>query len=136
MESPILQGRHIRLEPLEQRHIDGLVAAAGDEGSLYQWSPVPRGKAEATSYIETALEWRNAGSAVPFAIVRVDGGIVIGSTRFFNLERWSWPPGHPSYVNAWRGRPRPRKWQGTRAWAPAPHKPPARILLIGRPLRA
>jgi N-acetyltransferase len=22
---------------------------------------------------------------------------VIGSTRFFNLERWSWPPGHASY---------------------------------------
>ena len=135
MESPILQGRNIRLEPLEQRHIDGLVAAAGDEGSLYQWSPVPRGKAEATSYIETALEWRNAGSAVPFAIVRVDGGIVIGSTRFFNLERWSWPPGHPSYVNAWRGRS-PATVAGDAGEGARATQATRSIPLIGRPLRA
>jgi RimJ/RimL family protein N-acetyltransferase len=32
---------------------------------------------------------------VPFAIVRVHDGIVLGSTRFWNLERWAWPQGHP-----------------------------------------
>ena len=26
-------------------------------------------------------------------------GTVIGSTRFFNLERWSWPPGHARHGN-------------------------------------
>ncbi len=26
-----------------------------------------------------------------------DDGIVIGSTRFFNLERWAWPNGHPRH---------------------------------------
>src|SRR5579864_7791432 len=97
MENLVLQGKHVRLEPLEYRHVDGLAAAAGDDAFLYQWSPVPHGKVQATSYIETALAWRDAGSAVPFAIVRVDGGAVIGSTRFWNLERWSWPPDHPSY---------------------------------------
>jgi N-acetyltransferase len=91
-----LQGKHVRLEPLEHRHIDGLAAAAGNDASLYQWSPVPRGKVEATSYVETALAWRDAGSALPFAIVRIDCCAVIGSTRFWNLERWSWPQGHPS----------------------------------------
>ena len=98
-EDPILQGKRIRLEPLEHRHIDGLVVAAGDDGSLYQWSPVPRGKAEATSYVATALAWKDAGRAVPFAIVRAEDGIVVGSTRFFDLERWLWPPG-----NALHGR--------------------------------
>jgi len=34
------------------------------------------------------------GTAVPFAIVRVRDGVIIGSTRFWNLERWSWPRGH------------------------------------------
>ena len=34
---------------------------------------------------------------MPFAIVRVADGVVIGSTRFWNLERWSWPQGHPSH---------------------------------------
>jgi len=96
-EGLVLPGRHVRLEPLDHRHVDGLVAAAAADPSLYQWSPTPRGKVEATSYVDTALAWREAGSAVPFAIIRVDDGAVIGSTRFWNLERWSWPQGHPSH---------------------------------------
>ena len=101
----MLRGMHIRLEPLEYRHVEGLVAASATDSSLYQWSPVPQGKVEATSYVDTALAWRDAGSAVSFAIVKLndrlddssDDGIVIGSTRFFNLERWAWPKGHPRH---------------------------------------
>lgn len=93
----VLQGRHIRLEPLEHRHVDGLAAASADDATLYQWSPVPRGKVEATKYVDTAVAWRDAGTAMPFAIVRVQDGVVLGSTRFWNLERWAWPPGHPSH---------------------------------------
>ena len=96
-EGPLLQGRHVRLEPLEHRHVDGLVAAAAAETSLYRWSPVPQGKAGATAYVDTALAWRDAGSALPFAIIRGNDGVVIGSTRFFDLERWAWPQGHPSH---------------------------------------
>jgi N-acetyltransferase len=92
-----LPGRYIRLEPLEHHHLDGLVAAAAEDPSLYQWSPVPQGKVEARRYVDTALAWRDAGSAVPFATIRVDDGIVIGSTRFWNLERWTWPQGHPRH---------------------------------------
>jgi N-acetyltransferase len=40
------------------------------------------------------VAWRNAATAVPFAIVRLNGGKVIGSSRFWNLERWAWPEGH------------------------------------------
>jgi RimJ/RimL family protein N-acetyltransferase len=32
---------------------------------------------------------------VPFATVRAGDGAVIGSTRFWNLEKWSWPQDHP-----------------------------------------
>lgn len=94
-ESILLQGKHIRLEPLDHRHIEGLAAASAGDPSLYQWSPIPRGKAEATGYVETALAWRDAGTAVPFATIRADDNAVIGSTRFWNLERWAWPTGHP-----------------------------------------
>jgi RimJ/RimL family protein N-acetyltransferase len=96
-ESFVLQGKHVCLEPLAHHHVDGLVAAAGDDAALYQWSPVPRGKVEATNYINAALTWRDAGTAVPFAIVRSEDGVVLGSTRFWNLERWAWPQGHPSH---------------------------------------
>ncbi len=90
----VLTGRHSRLEPLDHRHVEGLVAASAVDPSLYKWSPVPQGKVEATSYVDTALTWQDEGTAVSFAIVRLDDGATIGSTRFFNLERWAWPPGH------------------------------------------
>lgn len=93
-EEIVLTGSHVRLEPLDQRHLDGLVAAATGDPLLYQWSPVPHNKTETARYIETALAWRDASTAVPFATVRISDGAVIGSTRFWNLERWSWPPGH------------------------------------------
>ncbi len=100
-ETFVLSGRHVRLEPLDHRHVDGLVAASAVDRSpdnssrLYQWSPVPQGKDEAIRYVDMALEWLYAGTAVSFATVRVGDGTVIGSTRFFNLERWPWPPQHP-----------------------------------------
>jgi N-acetyltransferase len=93
-EDLVLTGKYVRLEPLDHRHVEGLVAASAGDASLYQWSPVPRGKAEAVKYVDTALAWRDAQTAVPFATVRIDDGTVIGATRFWNLERWSWLPGH------------------------------------------
>jgi N-acetyltransferase len=93
-ESPVLAASHVRLEPLDHHHVDGLAIAAAVDRSLYQWSPVPQTKAEAIRYVDTALAWRDAGTAVPYATVRVEDGVVIGSTRFFNLERWAWPEGH------------------------------------------
>lgn len=89
-----LSGRHIRLEPLARHHVDGLVAAAAGDPELYCWGPVPQSKDAAMSYVDTAIAWRDAGTAVPFAIVRLQDGSVIGSTRFWNIERWSWPQGH------------------------------------------
>jgi RimJ/RimL family protein N-acetyltransferase len=100
MDDLTLQGASIRLEPLEHRHIDELVAAAAEDPPLYRWSPTPQGQANATRYVETAMAWRDEGSAVPFAIVRLADDVVVGSTRFFNLERWAWPPGHPSHGRA------------------------------------
>jgi N-acetyltransferase len=96
-DEPVLLGTHVRLEPLDHRHVDGLVAAAATDPTLYRWSPVPQGRAETTSYVDSALAWRDAGRAVSFATIRVSDGVVIGSTRFFDLERWAWPSEHPSH---------------------------------------
>ena len=59
--------------------------------------PGAKTKTDAVSYIELALAWEQAGRAVPFVIVRVADSAVIGSTRFFEVERWAWPVGHPSH---------------------------------------
>lgn len=96
-EDTVLEGNHVRLEPLEMRHMEGLVEASAADTSLYRWSPVPQGQAEAARYIETALTWKEAGTAVPFAILRSEDDSVVGSTRFFGIEHWAWPEGHPSH---------------------------------------
>jgi N-acetyltransferase len=90
----VLKGNSIHLEPLEHRHVEGLVVAASEDPSLYRWTPVPQGAAQAKEYIDTALAWKDAGTALPFAILRAADEKVIGSTRYFNIERWPWPAGH------------------------------------------
>ena len=90
----LLRGRHIYLEPLEIHHAAGLAEASAPDISLYRWSPVPQGKEEVLKYIQTGIEWRKAGSALPYVIKRAVDDVIIGSTRLWNLERWSWRAGH------------------------------------------
>ncbi|MGP8035068.1 MAG: GNAT family N-acetyltransferase [Steroidobacteraceae bacterium] len=94
-DSVVLAGRHVQLEPLSRAHVPGLVAAAAEDPRLYQWTPLPLDAAGMTRYVDTAVRWREAGTALPFATVRLSDGAVIGSTRFFLIERWEWPAGHP-----------------------------------------
>lgn len=96
MDDTELESRLVRLEPLGERHIDALVAAAADR-SAYQWTFVPASQVEAARYVATALTWQRQGSALPFAIVRREDDRVVGSTRLWNLERWTWPAGHPRH---------------------------------------
>lgn len=97
---PVLTGRHIRLEPLERSHIPGLTAASAGDPELYHWSMVPRGETEVARYVDTALAWREAGTALAFATVRLADGKPIGSSRFFDIERWAWPAGHARHGRA------------------------------------
>jgi len=48
-------------------------------------------------YVDTAIAWRDEGTAEPFAIIRLSDDAVIGSTRFWNLERWAWPEVYPRH---------------------------------------
>jgi N-acetyltransferase len=97
--SPIvLEGAHVRLEPLAKSHLAGLVEAGLDE-ELWKWIPIPvRTHHEMAAYIETALDEQERGVALPFAIVEKATGRVIGSTRYGNIDRghhrveigWTW----------------------------------------------
>lgn len=92
-----LIGTQTRLEPLNPSHADALVAAAAADPSLYQWSPVPQGEPEVHEYIDAAVISRQTGRSLPFAIIRLADNRIVGSTRFWNLERWSWPKCHPRH---------------------------------------
>jgi RimJ/RimL family protein N-acetyltransferase len=92
---PTLAGTHIRLEPLSLEHVEGLAAASAIDPSLYDWSAVPQGIDAVRRYVETTVAQRDAGTAAPFATVRMADNTIVGCTRFFDLERWAWSAGHP-----------------------------------------
>lgn len=85
----IFEGAYIRLEPLEQRHAEGLAAASANDPELYRWSLVPQTPEAVARYIDASQ------SAVPFAVIRLADEKIIGSTRFWLLEKWAWPEDHP-----------------------------------------
>jgi len=89
----VLSGRYVRLEPLEERHVQALAAAAAASRTTYRFSVVPEGVDATRGYVAEALTARSAGSQLPFATVRRDDGVVVGTTRFQDLEPWVWPPG-------------------------------------------
>jgi len=97
LDFPILTGNHIRLEPLSHLHAEALTAASSGDSELYHWSAVPTGREAVQRYIDAALVLREAGSAFAFAHVRLSDGAILGSTRFFDIERWAWPTGHPCH---------------------------------------
>ncbi len=84
-----LTGKHVRLEPLGVRHVPGLLKAAAQDPSLYQWVLVPQDEPAMRRHVEDALAARARGIAVPFAVVRRDDETVIGSTRFHQLDYWA-----------------------------------------------
>jgi RimJ/RimL family protein N-acetyltransferase len=92
-----LAGRHVRLEPLDPSHVEGLTAAAAEERGSYGFTWVPDGPDETARYVESALEHASTGRAVPFAVRRLSDGALVGSTRFLDLEVFEspapWPPG-------------------------------------------
>lgn len=105
----VLEGRHVRLEPLSQaNHAD--LAAVGLDEELWRWIPVPvRTPEEMSAYIATALEEQARGVSLPFALIEKASGRAIGSTRYGNIDRahhrveigWTWvaPPWQRTAVN-------------------------------------
>jgi len=86
-----LEGGHVRLEPLGLQHIPGLLEAAAQDPSLYQWVMVPQDEAAMRRHVEDALALRARGLAVPFTVVRLADKTIIGATRFHQLDFWVRP---------------------------------------------
>jgi RimJ/RimL family protein N-acetyltransferase len=86
-----LEGEHVRLEPLGVHHVPGLLRAAAQDPSLYQWVLVPQDEPAMRRHVEDALAARAKGIAVPFAVIRRQDDTVIGSTRFHQLDYWPRP---------------------------------------------
>jgi N-acetyltransferase len=87
VEPVVLEGEHVRLEPLSQSHHAGL-CEIGLVEELWRWIPkqilTPE---DMKDYIDLALTERANGVSMPFAQIERPSGRVIGSTRYMNIEK-------------------------------------------------
>jgi RimJ/RimL family protein N-acetyltransferase len=80
-----LEGHGVRLEPLSPGHRNGLIAAASD-GRLWElWYTFVPGPDQADEYIATALQGQAAGHMLPWAVRELEGGTIVGSTRYHDV---------------------------------------------------
>ncbi len=89
-----LSGTHVRLEPLERRHLPDLFAAGGGDDELWRWQggPAPRTEEELGNKLDAVL----AGSYVAFAVVRAESAV--GWTTYMDIDvqherleiGWTW----------------------------------------------
>lgn len=87
IEQPTLTGKTVELQPLQYGHAAQLVAAAAD-GELWNLKvTVVPDQDNIDQYIEKALTGRQNGTVMPFVIVRRDTGQVVGTTRFWKIDR-------------------------------------------------
>ncbi len=98
VEPCVLEGTHVRLEPLTLDHLDALTAV-GLDPDLWRWTLTQNHTPDdIRRYVETALAEQRAGQSLPFATVELSSGRVVGSTRFAAIERthrrveigWTW----------------------------------------------
>ena len=80
-----LEGRVVRLEPLTLEHVEPL-ARVGLIPHLWTLQPTAINTvADMRRYVERALAEQENGVSLPFAIISLDSGQVIGSTRYMDI---------------------------------------------------
>ena len=100
-ERVTLAGRHVRLEPIEERHRDDLLAAAAEDPATFRYtlSELWRGAEAWPAYLANALQ----AGFVTWSTVLAEDGRAIGSTRFGDISPadgrleigWTWiAPSH------------------------------------------
>ncbi len=97
----VLEGGHVRLEPLTVSHVDALVEAA--RGSRVAFTYFPDTREAMERYVAAVLRDQAAGTALPFVTLALATGRVVGATRFLNIEYWGWDEGNANQ----RGADRP-----------------------------
>jgi len=84
---PTLPGRCARLEPLGQQHADDLLAVGRDD---VVWAYLTRGpltdRSDAIQWIQQARGLCERGEQIPFAVIDVQSGRAIGSTRYQDIR--------------------------------------------------
>ena len=105
----ILEGEHVRLEPLSLTHLHDLCEVGLDE-TIWTWYAQPiRSRDDMAAFVRDALDGQARGNMLPFATIDRAGDAAIGSTRFMNVDlpnrrveigsTWIAPPWQRTAIN-------------------------------------
>jgi RimJ/RimL family protein N-acetyltransferase len=85
--TPVLEGQHVRLRPLERTDGPAIVAAA-DDGRLWDlfYTSIPSAET-IEAYLDAADADRAAGRALPFVVVERASERVVGATRYMRMHK-------------------------------------------------
>ncbi|MES1202308.1 MAG: GNAT family protein [Pseudomonadota bacterium] len=84
LAAAILENKHVRLEPFEERHRAGLLAAAGSP-AIWTHLPFPVEKLGYGAWFDWMLAERDSGRWIPHAVMTPEGRIV-GQTCYLNMR--------------------------------------------------
>src|SRR5579883_1311723 len=84
LEPITLTGKVARLEPLRLEHAAALYEISREYPDLWQYMPVlqPRSEEQMKPLVATALQLQKQGSCLPFTIVDLVSGCIVGETRY------------------------------------------------------
>lgn len=106
----VLEGKHVRLEPMMLEHLPAL-CEAGMHEDLWRWTTTSATtESGMREYVEAAIALRDQGLAVPFVTVDKGSDQIVGSTRFGNIDShnrkveigWTWltPSAQRTQINS------------------------------------
>ncbi len=118
----ILKNAFVRLEPLEERHREPLRAAAADP-AIWTFVLTTGAGERLDSYLDAQLAAFGTGERLPFAVVRVADGAVVGATSYFMID----PPHRTVEIGG--------TWYDRSVWG-GPINPACKVLLLGHAFAA
>ncbi len=81
-----LEGRHVRLEPLNESHIPGLAAVgAGQDFWQFMLYGDMKTDEDMKNWVLDIMSRGQRGTDLPFAVIHLESGRVAGATRYLNI---------------------------------------------------
>lgn len=117
VEPAILEGTHVRLEPMSLDHLAGLTQV-GLDAEIWRWMPMfVQAPTDMRTLVEQALAEAEAGTMVPFTTIERATGKPVGSTRYLSIV-----PQHRRLEIGWT-------WLAP-AWQHSPVNTEAKLLML------
>lgn len=87
IEPLTLNGRKVRLEPLQETHVPDL-CRVGFDPEIWRWMLYGDIDSEEKmrGFVRRLLDWQQQGETLPFAVIHLGEGRAIGCTRYMELR--------------------------------------------------